>query len=164
MSGHSDDDLFTPTLTDADDAIDFDRPWNPWSLVVLTFFFGIVAGGGLLAHNFRRLGIPDRFYSTLAIVAVATVIIVAAQTAMSPGDPGSPADRDAARTVRFLGKAAACLTAMAIAAPQHRRFRLYQATGREPGRLLKPALAAILISLVVTVAVGAALQILVFRA
>src|SRR5690606_30786669 len=55
-----DDALLTPSLTAADDAVGFDRPWNPWSLVMLVFFAGPLFGGVLAARNFVRLGQPER--------------------------------------------------------------------------------------------------------
>ncbi len=55
------EDLLEPTLAEEDDAVDFDRPWNPMSLTILTFFCGVTAGGILLAINFKRLGMHSRF-------------------------------------------------------------------------------------------------------
>src|SRR5687768_3132414 len=69
----SPDDLFRPTLTEQDDAVGFDRPWNPWSLVVLAFFFGLPGGGTLLALNFRRLGMPQAIWPVLAVVVLGTL-------------------------------------------------------------------------------------------
>src|SRR5687767_10031614 len=71
------DDLFRQSLTEHDDAAGFDRPWNPWSLVVLTFFFGITPGMALLAFNYDRLGIKARLYRTLAVGLVLEVALTA---------------------------------------------------------------------------------------
>jgi hypothetical protein len=111
MSRSFDDDLLAPELTEADDAVGFDRPWNPWSLVTLTFFFGLPAGGSLLALNFDRLGMPGRRLPALAI---------------------------------------------AIAAPQQQRFRLFQVSGQPAGHLLWPAVIASVLSLLYQIAVGIA--------
>jgi hypothetical protein len=149
MRGDSDD-LFKATLTEADDAVDFDRPWSPWSLVILTFFGGLVAGGGLLALNFRRLGTRGRVFTTLAVVGVVTVVMAAATAWTVTWGGIDPSDREARRVHRMVQKAIECAVAAAFAVQQRRRYRLFQTTGLEAGRLVVPALAAVGISIVVT--------------
>jgi hypothetical protein len=141
------DELFRPTLGAEDDAVDFDRPWNPWSLVVLTFFFGLIAGGGLLAFNFQRLGMKGRLYPTLALVAVASLLIVGVQFWLLESGRIVPENRESTRMVRWAGKAVSTLIAIAIAAQQQRRFRLFQVSSLPGGHLLWPALAAIGVSM-----------------
>lgn len=142
MSKPFDDDLLLPELTEADDAIGFDQPWNPWSLVTLSFFFGLIAGGGLLALNFARLGMPGRRNATLAIVmVVATASILGTVWAFGIA-PGGELDRETQRNANLLQRVIAVLAAMAIAAPQNPRFRLFQASGQPAGHLLLPAIAA----------------------
>src|SRR5687768_4790814 len=103
-SSHSDDDLFTPTLTETDDAVEFDRPWNPWSLVTLTFFFGLVAGGGLLALNFRRLGIRGRLYPALAVVGVVVAASAAFLAWLAASGGISLQNEQAKDTARWIRK------------------------------------------------------------
>src|SRR5262249_22153508 len=77
-----DDDLFTPTLTEADDAVGFRRPWNPWSLVFVAFFraavmpapWALAGGGGTLALNFARLGVRQRVLPAGALVLAAALV------------------------------------------------------------------------------------------
>src|SRR5688500_12751591 len=138
MPAAPDDDLFQPTLTEADDAEGFNKPWNPWSLVVLAFFFGLPGGGGLLAFNYERLGIRGRLLPTLALVLVVSAAIAAAQLWLRANPVGGLQGRPARRAAGLAAQGAAALAAMALAGTQRRRYRLYQATGQEPGRVLLP--------------------------
>lgn len=163
MSKPFDDDLLLPELTEADDAIGFDQPWNPWSLVTLSFFFGLIAGGGLLALNFARLGMPGRRNATLAIVmVVATASILGTVWAFGIA-PGGEVDRETQRYGRWLRQGIAVLAAMAIAAPQHSRFRLFQASGQPAGHLLRPAVIASVLSVLYQLALGAVIYYAVLR-
>lgn len=56
-----------PILTQDDDLDGFGRPWNPELVVFAVFFAAELAGGLLVALNFRRLGMPRRFLPTLAL-------------------------------------------------------------------------------------------------
>jgi hypothetical protein len=138
-----DDDLLTPTLTDADDAVDFDRPWNPWSLVVLTFFFGLLAGGPLLALNYERLGIRRRFWVTAAVVGVFGVGLIALYAWIIYAHPALDTV-EGRRWVRWGKQAVETLIAMGIAQPQLRRWRLFHASGLQGGNLLWWGVAAVL--------------------
>ncbi|MCA8960344.1 MAG: hypothetical protein KDC38_07515 [Planctomycetes bacterium] len=66
---------------DSDDlaelAASFDRPWNPYRLIWITFFAGSLAGGILLGRNAVRLGLPDgrRVFGILLGYAVLGVAI-----------------------------------------------------------------------------------------
>jgi hypothetical protein len=146
MSRPYDDDLLAPELTDADDAIGFDRPWNPWSLVTLTFFCGLPAGGGLLALNFDRLGMPGRRLPTLAVVVALTTLVVLGRV-WAMGSGLIPTDQSGRQIGRWATQAIFVLAAMAIAAPQQKRFRIFQASGEPAGHLLWPAVTASAISL-----------------
>jgi hypothetical protein len=147
MSGEFDPELLRPTLTDADDAVGFDRPWNPWSLVTLTFFFGLIAGGGLVAFNFRRLGMPGRFYPALAMVATASLLVAGGMEWALAQGVVQTSDRESARLARWIVRGISCLIIIAIAAPQQRRFRLFQMSGLPGGSLWKPGIAAAVIAL-----------------
>src|SRR4051794_1678132 len=104
-----DDALLKPTLTEADDALDFAEPWNPWSLVVLTFFFGLPAGGGLLALTSPPLGMRPRLAPALTAVIAATALMTAARLWMAAhGMPGS-GDGEGDTLARQGWRAAACL-------------------------------------------------------
>ena len=136
------DDLFAPTLTEDDDALDFDRPWNPWSLVILTFFFGLVAGGTLLALNFRKLGLRQSVAPTLGLVLVVAFLLAAASAGLIAASAGGQAHPGLRAGFRFLVPAVNAGIAMVIAAGQQKRFRLFQASGGPPGKLLWPAVGA----------------------
>jgi hypothetical protein len=151
MTMHSDDDLLRPTLAEADDALGFDEPWNPWSLVMLTFFAGLLAGGSLLALNFARLGMKGRLYPALAIVGVASIAIAGGMEWALASGLIPATDRDAQRTARWIVRAASCLLAIGLAALQRPRFRLFQMSGHSPGALLKPGLIAVVASIPVAI-------------
>jgi hypothetical protein len=147
MAALPDHDLFHPTLTADDDAREFHEPWNPWSLIALTFFCGLVAGGGLLAFNTERLGMRGRLFPTLLLAGAGAAAVGGASIwLLMHGMADWP--RDTRSLARTGFKAAEVLMAMALAAPQHKRFRLYQATGRPPGKLWIPGLLATGVSLV----------------
>ncbi len=138
-----DDELFKQSLTEADDAAGFDQPWNPWTLVMLTFFFGITTGMALLAFNYQRLGIKGRLYNTIALGLVLEFLLTAIQVwAVQLGwlDPKIRADT---RTFRLVTKVFSVLVAVIVTQTQMKRFRLFQRSGLPEGALLKPALAAI---------------------
>ncbi|MEM7261242.1 MAG: hypothetical protein AAF488_04570 [Planctomycetota bacterium] len=68
-------DLFTPTLNESHDVDGIDRPWRPATVLVLTFFFGIAAGGTLAALNQGRFGMPHRVVPTLVVVAIVALAL-----------------------------------------------------------------------------------------
>src|SRR5690606_37884850 len=70
-----------PSLTAADDAVGFDRPWNPWSLVMLVFFAGPLFGGVLAARNFVRLGQPERSAPAIGLFVAIWLAILGVQLA-----------------------------------------------------------------------------------
>jgi hypothetical protein len=159
VSGTYDDDLLAPELTEADDATGFDQPWNPWSLVTLTFFFGLLAGGGLLAFNFDRLGMPGRRVPTLALAFGATTLLIAGALF---GGWGAGEDRGTQQAWRWGVRGISVLIAMAIAAPQQKRWRIFEASGLPAGKLLRPAVVACAIALVYEIAWAAALGYVIF--
>lgn len=146
-AAHPDDDLFTPSLTEEDDATGFERPWNPWSLVVLTFFAGIPAGGSLLALNFSRLGIPRKVLSAVIAVILATLVFAALRawglTHLS--------DEGQRRLFNVAQRALETLTAGAIAWTQRRRHRVFRGAVGAEGKLLLPGLLAAALSFIVQV-------------
>jgi hypothetical protein len=143
-AAHPDDELFRPTLTADDDAVGFARPWNPWSLVVLAFFFGLPAGGALLSWNLYRLGAARRALPALAIAVGGTLALAAIG--------GWAAVRAPEGTQAWLPvalRAAWTLVAAALATAQRKRFRVFRHTSQEEGKLLLPGALAALCSVVV---------------
>lgn len=147
-ASHSDDELLRPSLTEDDDAVGFDQPWNPWSLVVLTFFFGITPGIGLLAFNYQRLGIKGRLYSTLAVGLVLEIGLTALHVWAVQAGWIQLQNRDDMRTFRMIARVISLLAAVIVAQTQQKRFRLFQRSDLPAGHLLKPALAAIAAGLI----------------
>ncbi|MCC2671215.1 MAG: hypothetical protein K0Q72_3686 [Armatimonadetes bacterium] len=142
-AAHPDDELFRPTLTADDDAVGFARPWNPWSLVVLAFFFGLPAGGALLSWNLYRLGVGRRALPAFSLVEVATLALAAIG--------GWAAVRAPEGTQSWLPsalRAAWTLVAAALATAQRKRFRVFRASVAEEGRLWLPGVAAAACSVV----------------
>ena len=74
------DDLFQPTLTADHDTAGIHEPWNPWHLVMITFFFGFVAGAVLIALNAGRLGLSRWVKPVLAagvVFLIANALVIA---------------------------------------------------------------------------------------
>ena len=140
-----DEELFTPSLTEADDVLGFDCPWNPLSLVMLTFFFGIISGLGLLAFNYKRLGIKGRLYSTLALALFFEILATALNIWAVNSGVLDVQDKTAMQTWRTGTKVVFVGIALLIAQTQNSRFRLFRHSDLPAGKLLKPALLAIAI-------------------
>ena len=138
-------DLLRPVLTESDDALGFDRPWSPFSIVWVAAFGGLLAAGALYAINFRRLGMARWALPTLAVTIVLTLVLHG--LVFGPAAAGQ-VDRETGRWLRFGLRAFAIGFAVAFAAAQDRRFRLFTTTRRPPGALLKPALIAVAASIV----------------
>ncbi len=143
------EELFTPTVTAEDDAVGFDYPWNPYSIVFATFFAGVFAGGLLFALNYRRLGQPRRCLPVaVGASAIAIVVYLMANLLIGKGivqiDGIQPH-----RIVKFITQMLAVILALAMAATQHKRFRLAQYSDQPLGRLLLPGLAAVALGVIV---------------
>lgn len=148
-----DSDLLKPSLAARDDASGFDQPWNPTTLAVITFFFGLPAGGGLLAVNFRRLGMREWFLPAIAIVSVVSLVAYGGAVWYAAH---AMLDRDEQRTLRFAVRIVNVLVALLFVHLQRPRFRLADLTDVEKGKLLWPAVLAIALgtAAVFAVAVG----------
>lgn len=142
-----DDELLRQSLTEDDDAAGFDRPWNPWSLVMLTFFFGITTGLGLLAFNYQRLGIKGRLYATLGIAVALEILLTACHVWAVQNGLIVWGDRDDMRTLRLGTRVVSVLVAVLIAHTQQKRFRLFQRSNLPAGPLLIPAVIAIAVGI-----------------
>lgn len=141
-----DDDLLSPALTRADDAVDFDRPWNPSWLTLAAFFGGLAAGGWLLAENYRRLGQPEKRWPLFAALAVGWLAITIGSTWLHfHGWPGwyTAGDVNHQRNARFATRMFTLGIALAVTAQQQARWRIWAAHGGAHAPLLRPALIAI---------------------
>jgi len=144
LSFEPDPGLFEPVLTAADDAVGFDRPWNPWTLVFCTFFFGLMAGGLALAVNFRRLGLPQHFWKTIWFSALVTAVALTALVQLTESGTLSR-DRATQQSVRMIKKALWVICAICIAQFQQRRWRLCMACDEPTARWYSPRLWLMLI-------------------
>jgi hypothetical protein len=142
-----DEELFRPTLSESDDAVGFDQPWNPWSLVVMTFFFGVTAGVGLLAFNYQRLGIKGRLYTTLAFALVLELLLTAVHVWAVRNGMIIIDNRGEEGAVRVAMRIVSVVAAILVAQTQRKRFELFRHSRSKAGHLLKPALLAIVAGL-----------------
>jgi hypothetical protein len=148
MAAYPEDDLFTPTLTEEDDADGFERPWSPWSLVMLTFFFGIPAGGSLLALNFSRLAAPRKVLPAVFGVIAATLLVAAAR-----GWSYDHLHNEGQLRLFDLGdRVFQTATAGALAWAQRRRYRVFRGSAAEAGKLWPPGLLAAALSVALQLA------------
>lgn len=153
-SASADAELLRHSLTEDDDTTGFNQPWNPWSLVVTTFFCGALPGIGLLAFNYERLGIKGRLYGTLAIAAALELCSVAVYFWVAQSGALDLTNRDDQRTLRTGVKVVLVVAALFVARTQQKRFRLFEHSGLPAGGLFKPLLIAVLLSLFIALVKG----------
>ncbi len=152
-----DDDILTPSLTAHDDAVGFDRPWNPNYLVLVGAFFGVIPMGILLAENFKRLGRPQAYAPLLTFAFVAGVALAAlAGYAHAYGIPGLyvAGSVDHRRGLRTANMLLAVGVGLAIAHRQRRRWEIHTGHGGGSAPLLKHALGAIVAGVAVQLMVA----------
>lgn len=135
------DELLAPTLSDEDDVAGFNSPWNPNSLVLATFFSGLIAGGVLLAINAKRLGLPKRTLPTLIVSVVAGVGLQAVVAWVLAS--GMIPKGGSTRALQFGIQGISVAIAFYLAEQQRKRFRIFEATGRPSGKLLVPVVIAL---------------------
>lgn len=142
----ADDDLLAPTLTPLDDAVGFDRPWNPQWLVFVAAIGGLMAAGWLLGENFRRLGRPERRWLTVALTtAVALATVSFGVWVHLHGWPGAyvAGNQEHKRMFRLANQALAIAVALGVAAVQQPRWRIFARHGGEHAPLFRDAVVAI---------------------
>jgi len=146
LSGRSpiEEDLFRPTLTEEDDAVGFDRPWNPYHLVLVTFFSGLPGGGVLLALNFRRLGMKEKVHFALWEIGAASVLLFALAGWLAAGYRHTANWSSTSQLLRLGLQAISVVVALLIAGRQRRRFRLFEASNLPGGKLFWPIVAALI--------------------
>lgn len=165
------DDLLEPVLDAADDAVDWGRPWRPWSLVILSVFGGSLAAGPLAAWNFRWTGRASVTWPALLLVLVwwaggvwagfelygrdrmraLDAKPAAAELAQEPGEP--PAWEQKRARWRPILRVVDLAPVVAFAALQRRRFRVFEGAGGEPRSLWIPGLCAVIAALGLTLVV-----------
>jgi peptidoglycan/LPS O-acetylase OafA/YrhL len=141
MTVKSREHLYQPTVTADDDVRNFDQPWDPGHLTILTFFTGLLGGGVLLALNFRRLGQPQRGpWSMVAVIVLGIALVVASVIAMDAGQSSS--------LVRIGGRAVAVAIALVLARLQKHRWEIFDPGIEEQRRLLWPAIGSFVAAMV----------------
>ncbi|WP_372364946.1 hypothetical protein [Candidatus Uabimicrobium sp. HlEnr_7] len=138
-----DNDLLSPTLTIEDESIGIDEPWNPNIILFITFFFGLITGGLLLAYNFGRLGMGKYLRLTIIItIFLATIISVC--TFLLIAENIIDVKNSKEKTLLRVGQRGLSLfIAFCIIRKQRKRYRLAQMCDIENGSLWSPAIAAI---------------------
>jgi len=156
----SDRDLLQPTLDESYDEPKFQSPWRPWHLIWVAIFGGLVAAAIVYPWNYRRLGQPRHAEWALAVLVPLAVVVPVLSMWYLVHEFGLDGAADVAdlapedrRSVRLFQRAVTFIPAAIFSSLQDKRYRLYEANGGEPGRLLGVALALIFGSLVVSTAV-----------
>jgi hypothetical protein len=144
----TDADLLRPILDERHDTAGFDRPWNPWRLVFVTFFAGALGGAYLFALNFRKLGQRSHVAWCAALFVVlalgrafylAHAMLDAGRAELSSGD---------GRSLRTVSQLITLLPAVGVAYFQAKRFRLFRFSDDEEGPFLWHAVGALVGGLV----------------
>ncbi len=140
-------DLLDPILTEDDDLVGFNNPWNPWSLVILTALTHFTIGGLFVALNQRRLGREGKFWSTwLTFLSVGAMTYSIWSVFILSGVQFTDNEE---RLWRHGTRAIALLLAFLFVRSQRRRFRVFTGGGGEPTSLFAWGIAGFVASLFV---------------
>lgn len=138
-------DLFEPVLSERDDPRGFDKPWDPWHVVMATFFIGLLGGTALVTWNLVKLGDKNRAIAFGILAGSAAVSLYALGYWAMETDPWDLGEE--ARSYTFYGrKAVALLAAIASIPLQRHRFHVYTHAGGIRGRILGPAVISLLVA------------------
>lgn len=137
-----------PCLTEEDDAVEFDRPWNPTNLLLLTFFGGLPAGGVLFALNERRLGRPEHFTRTLVVMIGASLVVYGVLAYLRVAGIFTAGEGDVKSVSRLVVRGISVGVAMIFSWQQSKRFRLAEMHDVEMGKHLAPVLLALVLGVV----------------
>ncbi|QDU85235.1 hypothetical protein Pla163_23630 [Planctomycetes bacterium Pla163] len=158
-----DDDLFTPTLGERDDAIGFGRAFNPQSLWLASFFGGPICAALLFAINARRLG-QQRLalhiglgFGAVALTCVALGAWYAVDARLAGESLGLSAEetsQEASRNMRLAMRVAGVALGGVGYWLQRQRFRLFLHTGHEPAKALGPSILAIVVASIIALAIA----------
>ncbi len=137
------EDLFRPTLTEADDDHGFAGPWSPYVALWAAFLGGLPAAGWLLAENFRRLGLRSWAVPSLIGALVSWVVASLGIVVWYTNGPLEAGERS---LMRILLQALAVGFAGLVSMRQRRRWQLYQTLERPAGKPWMHLVAAIPLS------------------
>ena len=152
MAELPDHDFFEPTLSEDDDAKDFDRPWRPMSLVFASFSAGPLGGGALFGINFKRLGRPQYMWPCITGGVVLGVLLSGFASWLVVSGSVEEGDRTKSQLIKHGTRALTVAIGLWLASRQKGRFRLFESTGGEAAPALVPGLLAVLLSALVGVA------------
>jgi hypothetical protein len=162
MSSGVDPDLFQPTLEEHDDLTQIDKPWNPQTITVLGFFFGMVAAGILFGWNFKRLGEPRKQLPTVVgFLLLNTVMIFVVIFGIGAGWWG----QDAKQVIKYVGRGLTIVVSLLVARRQTPRYRMAQYLDAPLGSLWVPGILALVVGTAAqfAIAMAAALVTAMFR-
>lgn len=137
-----DTDLLRPSLTNEHDKGHFHRPWNPWLLIYLSFFFGLLAGGALLALNYPRLGIKCRVVPAIAVVAIIAIIAILGQGGVTWLLATGTVSVDYSSELKIVLRILSVVISGIMARQQAARYRISQQMDIPSGSILIPGVIA----------------------
>jgi len=142
-SGHEsdfDDDLFTPTLTRADNAEGFGAPHDTQGMPLIAFFGGPVAAGWVVIRNYKNLDMHD--HARKALIAFSLLTLACCAFTLWAQSRALPP-----RGIRLACQVACVVAAYRAKSIQANRFRLFQANGGDAKPMLLPGLLMIMVGL-----------------
>ncbi len=138
MDSEFDPDLLQPSLDASHDAVGFEKPWDPKSLIFAAFFCGPIGGGALFAWNFKRLG-QAKAATHCALAFALLALGLAALWALLLPEFTSGNQR---RLFRYGLQALTVVAGFVAARTQRRRFRVFLGHGGDSKGLLPYGIAA----------------------
>ncbi len=142
-------DLLEPTLTERDDAAGFQKPWNPWSVLVVAAICKPVIGTIILAMNARRLGLPRQVFPLALSGTLVSFVVMALVPLYVTEEMSEDLILERGRVVRFSLSFLGAGICLAMNKNHQRRLRVYQMGDGEPGSLILPGAILIIVSLFV---------------
>jgi len=144
-----DDDLLTPVLDERHDRVGFERPWQPWRLVFVSFFAGPFGAAYLFGMNFKKLGQRKRIRWSVLLFCVMGIVLGAfrAQEFIALTEEGLAKGEGPDLTT--IGRVGTVLVAAGMAYVQSKRFHIFLYGNEEQSPLLWHALGALGINWVV---------------
>jgi hypothetical protein len=142
------EDLLRPTLTEADNATEFNKPWNPIYFVYVALIFGLAGPGIFLTLNWRRLGAPQYVLRTLVGSLLFSLLSSGAYgLAIGVGLFDGDTQR---RFMSLIWRVADTVVAYVIAQRQSIRYRMIENSGQPRGS----GVVAVVLSIGISIAVG----------
>lgn len=119
-------DLLQPTITHADDAVDFDRPFQPMWMVYLTPILGLLFTGSVLVYNYGRLGMGQRRVPAAIFVVLASAVLFFGSIILLDALLDENGESKSIGFVRIGMIVLATLVCYLLARDQTRRHRIFE--------------------------------------